>query len=85
VTSRAKQDRRREDCPDDAELTHQLEAVEAGPVLDDPAVTQPAQRDAPQVHPPTAVRSGQVPAARDAVILLDLLDTSNLRSSNRAR
>jgi hypothetical protein len=59
---------------EDAQLTEELEAVESGPVLDDPTIVQTAKRDAPQSDGSPAVRAGQPPAAGNTVALGNLVD-----------
>jgi hypothetical protein len=58
----------------DAELPNERQAVEPSPVLDDAAVAQAADRDAPHADTPAAVGPGQHPAVGDAVVLGDLVD-----------
>src|SRR5262249_31425068 len=59
--------------PSESQLAHQLQRVARSPVLDDPAVREAADHDAPELHLATLLRTAKRPARGDLVSLRDLV------------
>lgn len=58
----------------ESELAGKFQRVARSPILDNPVViVETTDHDSPQLHPPTAVRTGQRSARDNAQLIADLL------------